>query len=125
MRRRVYAIAAAVLAAGLCAAAHDASRAAVTPAPEEKVYFTCPVSVRVGAKDLPEGWSVVASATLMFVEAQTIEQSRLLMCTYRSKELGEHSIMRIAPEGYGCRLSTPGGKQFICARRPKAPIRIK
>lgn len=125
MRRRVYAIAAAALAAALGAAALGADPAAATPAREEKIYFTCPISVRVGAKDLPEGWNAVASATLMFVEAQTIEQSRLLMCTYRSKELGEHSVMRIAPEGYGCRLSTPGGQSFVCARRPKAPVRIK
>ena len=129
MRRIVYtALTLTCVALAPCAAAGAGGAQTVgnTPGPE-KVYVTCPAHVRVGVRDLPDGWNPVSVATPDFVEASVLGKpgAQVLVCLYADQAAGEHSIMRPVPAGLDCRPAQSPKQQFVCTPKPKAPVKLK
>ena len=120
---------------GLCAAALLVSRGGLgsvtstasvaSPPAAKEIYFRCPLLVKAGAKNLPDGWNAVADKSYNFVEVGVLTPAGPIVCLYGRSGADQHSIMRLAPENHTCRAENARNRDVVCTPKPKAPIKTR
>jgi hypothetical protein len=95
-----------------------ADSAAKAQAPIE---FTCPNSMSVGIKILPNGWNdVFGSKSLPLGAAAADPASRMMSCDY-----GDFAMFRPFPDGYTCTVNrTQRPRVISCTPTKPPPIKI-